>query len=408
MVAICTYDSFSEPLLKELLTVYNIEFNSSYDREDLLDLFKNKLLPILKSQAFNNYFQKHGVHNSSDDDSDNDSDNDYYNKLMLFKKNNAKIHLCDLHHKDVAKLVDLFFQYYIRLLNKDDDFEYLKSLTKQRFLKQFLSNTFIRDAIKLLNFNKNIFTASKKSWEDFIINMRLFVSNISPRIFNNIDAMIEKIGSIPPEDIIYWDTVLISESKSIAIVADKSVINLGSSMDEHLFSFTRSSPKLQYSPSTPEFLEDFQKLLMEKVNNSTTFSKIKICLSKQPNAFWHLLSCLDKTDCSTIFTGNDSINKTSLKNLSYALSLLKGKDCKLNVVNFKNGGLLLNPIQHGAKYIIHRLQDRTLSPKEARIVPSADFMLEEADKYIKSHKNGERLTFTDGYFATCGKTLNIR
>ena len=109
MVAICTYDSFSEPLLKELLTVYNIEFNSSYDREDLLDLIENKLLPILKSQAFNNYFQKHGVHNSSDDDSDDDSDNDYYDKLMLFKNNNAKIHLCDLNHKDVAKLVNLFF-----------------------------------------------------------------------------------------------------------------------------------------------------------------------------------------------------------------------------------------------------------------------------------------------------------
>ena len=58
-----TYDSFSEPVLKELLTVYNIEFNSSYDRQDLLDLFENRLLPILKSQAFNNYFQKHGVHN---------------------------------------------------------------------------------------------------------------------------------------------------------------------------------------------------------------------------------------------------------------------------------------------------------------------------------------------------------
>lgn len=414
--------------LQELLTLHDISYHHKNEKSDLIKLFESELIPKLESDKLFDYYNEKS---SGVDEEDNDYDSDR-NCLTGNRITCQKIHFKDLKPDLITKLILLFFQKLVPLINENPE---IKSLKKEEFAKAFifgptleecvediklsssslssssLSGTvetyFMDDALKLINAKYSHFTLNKHAWTSFGYSMRFFIVDVGPRIFCNTKQLNEMIDSTQNDDILYWDTVLLSHQRNFALAADKSVIKLGSAMVEYLISFTKSSS--QHSECTFEKLQLVKDILKEKLDPDT-FLDFERYFSKFPVSIWHLFLCLYESDCSTLFTGNDSITKSMIKQLSKMLSKVKEKKCTIKLVNFKNGCSLANPIQHGARFMMNKLQKYDSYEWKKQIknnLPEIDYMLEEADNYIKSHKNGEKLTFPQGYFATFGETLKV-
>ena len=421
--------------LQELLTNNGISHSYKDIKSDLIELFKSELIPKLESDKVFDYYNKisNGIVSDDFNYDDDERDDDYDHEENFRIRNRVtceKFHFKDLKPELVTKLITLFFQKFAPLMDKNPE---IKSLEKQKFAKTFifgpsieeslegiklsssssssslkpLETYFMDEALKLINAKYPHFTTNKHAWASFGYIIRFFIVKVGPRFFSDTKEFIKKIDFIPDEDILYWDTVLLSHSRNFALAADKSNIKLGSDMVEYLICFTKSSS--QHSECTRKKIQLFQGILEGQLDPNT-FSYVKKILPLSSDPIWHLLLCLYDSNCSTIFTGNDLITKETVKHLSNLVSRMKGKECKIKLVNFKNGGLYANPIQHGARFMMNKLQEydsREWKNQIKNSLPEINYMLEEADKYIKSHKNGETLTFPKGFFATFGETLKV-
>ena len=319
----------------------------------------------------------------------------------------SKSHFSDLSAKEITDLVNLFFKDFMAYADNEPNAKtYNKTELGKEFIDDSNKKSFMREGIKLLKAHPH-FTKDKHSWLDFGYNIKYFIYDIGPRFFCNVDPLIKRIDRIPREEIIYWDTVLLSHSKNFALTADKSAIKLGSGFVEYFICFTNSSSALNHGKCARGQWEKIKASVKVKANlDDRKYGLVRSWLAKHPGHIWHLLLCLYETDCTVISTGNDLVNSALVKDLESALSTMKRRECKLKVISFTLGCSFANPIQHGAKYMMKKLQ--TAEPKrwEEKIpdsLPPISYMLQQADNYIKSHGAGKKTKFIDGYFAVFGE-----